>query len=442
MKSFLALDASDSEPDFITVSDWSLSAETATLFYKLRHGVLGAAQVDFTDTMSPVVLLGTAYIPAGGEYVKGVEETIRTSPHALSQAFMERFQRMIWVTYRCRFRGLKSGDGTMLDTDAGWGCTLRVGQMLLLETLQRAKHNYGSNEHSLLLLIQENCLQASLSLHSLLQTAVDSLKKYPGDWFSPVSVAYLLQVHTTHHPLDQIQVLVQVDGSVYLDQVVAAATGLSLQAVQTYCYCATPSLVQDALMEEYLSDPSNSADEFEDIEPARMCAKCHKLANQPPWKSSVLLLVPLMLGLGQVHSSYFDGLKALLNFPQSVGLIGGKPRSAYYIIGHQGDGLLYLDPHHVQTACQSEADMRASQSTYHCSHPSVLPLTEVESSLAAGFFLQDHAHFRDFVTRLGKAHMVLRNVVHTAEVSRSDIEESANCMFFEPPDLSQDYMQM
>lgn len=440
MKSFLALDASDCEPAFVPVSDWSLSAETAALFYKLRHGVLGAARVDFSDTMAPVVLLGTSYALTAGERVKGTGDAVKGTPQVLSRAFMERFQRLIWVTYRCRFRSLWTEEGTALDTDAGWGCTLRVGQMLLLETLQRAKHSYGSNEPSLLMLIQENCPTASLSLHRLLETA-RSLKKYPGDWFSPVSVAYLLQVHTTHYPLDQVQVLVQVDGSIYLDQVLAAATRLSLQVVQTYCCCANPTPIQDSLIEEYLSDPS-STEEYEDIDPAQICAKCRKWATPPPWQSSVLLLVPLMLGLGQVQSSYFEGLKALLNFPQSVGLIGGKPRSAFYIIGHQSNGLLYLDPHHVQTACQSEADLTASLSTYHCTHPSVLPLAEVESSLAAGFYLQDYNSFRDFVKRLGKASQVLRNVVHTAELSRSDVEESANCLFFEPHDLSQDYLQM
>jgi len=441
MKSFLALDSSDCESAFVPVSDWSLAAETAALFYKVRHGVLGAARVDFSDAMAPVVLLGTSYVLTDEERVKGTGVAVKGTPQVLSQAFMERFQRLIWVTYRCRFRSLKTEEGAMLDTDAGWGCTLRVGQMLLLETLQRAKHSYGSNEHSLLLLIQENSPSAVLSLHSLLDTA-RSLKKYPGDWFSPVSVAYLLQVHTTRHPLDQVQVLVQVDGSIYLDQVLAAATGLSLQVIQTYCCCTNPVPLQDSLIDEYLSDPSNSADEFEDIDPAQSCAKCRKLATLPPWQSSVLLLVPLMLGLGQVQTSYYEGLKALLNFPQSVGLIGGKPRSAFYIIGHQSNGLLYLDPHHVQTACQSEADLAASQSTYHCAHPSVLPLTEVESSLAAGFYLQDHNNFRDFVTKLGKASKVLKNVVHTAEFSRSDVEESTNCLFFEPPDLSQDYLQM
>jgi cysteine protease ATG4 len=34
--------------------------------------------------------------------------------------------------------------------------------------------------------------------------------------------------------------------------------------------------------------------------------------------------------------------------PTSVGIIGGVPSKALYIVGHEGDDLIYLDPHYVQ----------------------------------------------------------------------------------------------
>lgn len=39
----------------------------------------------------------------------------------------------------------------------------------------------------------------------------------------------------------------------------------------------------------------------------------------------------------------------LLEFKQSIGIIGGKPNKALYFIGREGlDKLIYLDPHYVQ----------------------------------------------------------------------------------------------
>lgn len=36
--------------------------------------------------------------------------------------------------------------------------------------------------------------------------------------------------------------------------------------------------------------------------------------------------------------------------PQSLGVIGGKPNQALYLIGYVGEEILYLDPHTTQKA--------------------------------------------------------------------------------------------
>ncbi|BAF12193.2 Os03g0391000, partial [Oryza sativa Japonica Group] len=45
---------------------------------------------------------------------------------------------------------------------------------------------------------------------------------------------------------------------------------------------------------------------------------------------------------------YIPLLKETLTFPQSLGILGGKPGTSTYIAGVQDDRALYLDPHEVQ----------------------------------------------------------------------------------------------
>ncbi len=64
----------------------------------------------------------------------------------------------------------------------------------------------------------------------------------------------------------------------------------------------------------------------------------------------MILLIPVRLGVEKLDSRYIEGLKKCLQMEQSLGFVGGKPRSSLYFVGYQSDRLLYLDPHTVQHA--------------------------------------------------------------------------------------------
>jgi cysteine protease ATG4 len=60
------------------------------------------------------------------------------------------------------------------------------------------------------------------------------------------------------------------------------------------------------------------------------------------WNGSLFILVPLRLGLDQLNPVYVDVVKESFRFPQSIGIIGGKPHSAYYFIALQGINMIRL----------------------------------------------------------------------------------------------------
>jgi len=59
-----------------------------------------------------------------------------------------------------------------------------------------------------------------------------------------------------------------------------------------------------------------------------------ELGSDIPWTRGVLILIPLMLGLKSINEEYYCTLKALLSFSSTVGVMGGKPKSALYLVGY------------------------------------------------------------------------------------------------------------
>lgn len=51
---------------------------------------------------------------------------------------------------------------------------------------------------------------------------------------------------------------------------------------------------------------------------------------------SVMLLIPIRLGVDKVNPIYINNIKYLLSMEQTVGIIGGKPKHSLYFVGYQG----------------------------------------------------------------------------------------------------------
>ena len=51
---------------------------------------------------------------------------------------------------------------------------------------------------------------------------------------------------------------------------------------------------------------------------------------------SVMLLIPIRLGVDKVNPIYIGNIKYLLSMQQTMGIIGGKPRHSLYFVGYQG----------------------------------------------------------------------------------------------------------
>jgi len=74
--------------------------------------------------------------------------------------------------------------------------------------------------------------------------------------------------------------------------------------------------------------------------------KCEMLSRDP-WRNSVLVVVCLRLGMNKVQEEFMNLIRSFFMQNLNVGILGGRPGEAYYLVGIQDDYLIFLDPHNT-----------------------------------------------------------------------------------------------
>ena len=307
-------------------------------------------------------------------------------------------QSIVWFTYRCGFPPVRydmshteaaRDKRKELTSDAGWGCMIRTGQMLLAETFRRhwnVPHDANDEltRYRLLKLFADEPT-APFSLHAIVQRGEAAYGARIGSWYGPTIISRVLcDLVTTHGrghdeesdadvPSSKLGVLVAHEGMIYVSEVEA-------------CCCPRASRADSFL---------GCKDEFDPIHhppPAR---------EPEPWKCALLLLVPLRLGLDSVSEEYIRLLSSTFQFPQSVGLMGGKRAHAVYVVGTNERDAFVFDPHTIQPAARSlPEDVPIALRSLCTDKLLVMTLAEVDPSLALGFFCRDRSEFEDLRERI------------------------------------------
>lgn len=292
---------------------------------------------------SPVWLLGTAY--------GSVEEFLKDPKVVRSEAershlemicrprteLLHEFNSRLYFSYRQDFDVLPDSD---LSSDVGWGCMLRVGQMLLAQTLIvhlfKDKHSADvDSQHRQIVRMFDDKPSCRFSLHNLLQH-LRLLGVRPGDWLGPSTVS---------------RALCEAINGNFL-----SSDGLALRAYH----------VPDCQL------------------------SIRAVTVSGAW-TPVLILIPLRLGLRGLSECYYEPIKALFHNPLCVGIMGGRPRHALYFMGIQDDDFVALDPH-VCRPCIDTAEQDFSLETFRCEHPKKISLRAVDPSLCLGFYCYTYSN--------------------------------------------------
>lgn len=281
---------------------------------------------------------------------------------------LERIRRditsVIWCTYRRGF--IPIGDDG-LTSDKGWGCMLRCGQMVLGVALVRIHlasdwvWSPETRDPTYLKIIQrfEERKQAPYSIHQVALMGASEGKEV-GQWFGPNTIAQVLKKLVVYDKWSSLSLHVALDNTV----------------------------VKEDILKQCLikNDDYDGGD----------CSNSDELVSD--WMP-LLLIVPLRLGLSEINPVYLDGLKSCFHCPQSIGVIGGKPNQALYLIGCVGDEVIYLDPHTTQRSGLIENKLTDEQKemdcTYHCKYASRIPMLAMDPSVAVCFLCRSRTDFDD-----------------------------------------------
>ncbi|CAG0880982.1 unnamed protein product [Darwinula stevensoni] len=355
-----------------------------------------------------LVLLGREYNPLNELDVHDADDSIVTEVRRSEmRKFKEDYQSRLWFTYRKDFPPIKD---SIITTDCGWGCMLRTGQMILAQALiihflgrgWRWKYRETPQEGRLHRKIVQwfddsagsSTHRCPFSIHAMVHAGLD-YGKQAGDWYGPSSVAHILReaveaASQSEKLLEDLRVYVAQDCTVYLDDLILTCTTMkpslsypaeAVDALRPLQGASPPHAMIYPDLGLYLS----SGDAFRNPRvPASDGLYPQLVRVEAEWKA-VLILVPLRLGGDKLNPVYLPCLKRLLLTETCVGIIGGRPKHSLYFVGFQGDSLICLDPHFVQSYCDTTRADNLLDS-YHCPTPRKISWSRMDPSCCLGFY--------------------------------------------------------
>jgi len=222
------------------------------------------------------------------------------------------------------------------------------------------------------------------------------LGKEIGEWFGPSTAAGALKALTNNFAPCGLAVTVAADGIVYQSEVYEAS--------------------------------QQSTDDWNGV-PDALPLRRRRRTNDGKWgEKAVLVLAGIRLGLDGVNPIYYESLKSIFAFPQSVGIAGGRPSSSYYFVGTQANSLYYLDPHFTRPAVPLRSSIAGSGfsggaegmhtsardgidavvnaydpselATFHCEKVKRMTISGMDPSMLLGFLCKNEEDWLDLVRRV------------------------------------------
>ena len=361
----------------------------------------------------------------------------------------DRLYNLIWFSYRTNFENYEINNENII-TDAGWGCMIRTGQMIIAQAIQKLFNvknledfiskfiflfldNEIDSEY--LCQIEDDNGKKSLSFNSFVKfgnefiihgfeeiinknpnlnkiyppfslktilTIPSKVKKNPGEWFSNYDIIdKFYQINRFYHPFnyfsDKKVEIFNFSDAIIIEKIIKKCFE------ECICNCVSDSFVKIS------SQIYESFHDFQVVSRKEYDNNCHCFDNTIKIRDKNYKLTKMFIifvsarhGLNQIDNSMKDKVLNFFNFKNNIGFIGGKTSKAYYFIGNCENNLIFLDPHNVQNSISiNDIFVGNGSSSYKPNDVFYMNINELSPSFTFGFAIKNLYEFEEFINNFG-----------------------------------------
>jgi len=309
------------------------------------------------------------------------------------QKFNEKLSKMIYVSYRSKFKPqINIKNNKTFTSDCGWGCMIRSSQMILCRALYKIfKYNYKLHENIIdhvIPFIMDRNLDIVKYKYLGMDSYIEKLKEYgkkdiieidppfsihkiiilgekfgrtSGEWFSDFELPKIYNmINITFDIIPNLSII-------------HFNSFIELEIIMERCF------------KEIASNKNTKNDKIFNFE-----------GKNYIMEKMGFIFVSVRLGLDNVSSDYFPSIKKLFSCKECLGFIGGKnwTNSASYFFGFYDDFLIYLDPHFNNKSIDISNKNNAS---YTNKTIYKLDLKTLKAGFTIGFLFRNIKEFNELV---------------------------------------------
>lgn len=381
---------------------------------------------NFTQTDS-IHILDTKYTNTIG----GIKELLK-----------EEVNKFIWFSYRSNFKEMVYNN-KIYSSDAGWGCMIRVGQMILAKGIFQlfrinsfdefcndklylfldhstnhkniSKSRIMPNDYTDLLpndsLNNDNTINDNKKIfpyYSIREICkiYPFISKGPGQWYSNYDLIAIIQCITAkYNPLSGAKIINFSEGTMYIQDIIDECFE------KVYCHCCALSFEQ--LLPITSREEIDSYVILEIPKCIKTICQCFKdsyfySGSYYILKHKFIMFISVRHGLYDLEEEYIQSILDFYDIKHNIGIIGGKNKRALYFIGYNKTELICLDPHFVQNTCDLDSLLSGNgKETYKPSYFTV-NISQISPSFSLGIFCKNINDFQELIDQTVQ-HSQLKN---------------------------------
>ena len=304
--------------------------------------------------------------------------------------------KIIYLSYKKNFTKIKNPKNNQYYTsDAGWGCMIRCGQMLLSRGIYKYYKQMKYDSFNALKETSKFFLDNPLDINELPEPFIHMMSTYlksidvinnnkdktliscyspfslksiclngiicdksAGEWFSDVNMCYLFQLISEKYNL---------------------FNNLKILSFQS-------CVVKEDIIKSCFSTEKTFTNENEFIVYD---------GNKYYFKNMGIIFISVRLGINVISKEYHESIRKYFLCKESIGIIGGIKNLAYYFIGYKNNGnLLYLDPH-KKKKCRKFINEIDYNDKYLSKNIHSLNINKMTTALSFGFIFRNFKEYND-----------------------------------------------